>query len=293
MNGIIPTEYLDQIKKLLDCKIHSCEFLPNSGCATDSVLINDDLIALFSKGEKIRSAEKTLLVANAIRNRITLPIPEAVAEGEKVIIFKRFPGQSFDKEILLVQEESVKNKMADELGLFLKELQAVPLSTISNLKLPDRSSDYSVDELEKKYDGIIKVVAPHIKMGVALMNARNHCESWFNSADHKNYEPVLLHGELVPIHIFFNKEKLTGVVDFGEASIGDPALDLLFLIWGYGQDFVNKMVSKQPILKANLNRARFLFGFMMLDWIRRGIELNEPKWFAQFLSLPFDFQWLK
>jgi aminoglycoside 2''-phosphotransferase len=60
------------------------------------------------------------------------------------------------------------------------------------------------------------------------------------------YQPALLHGDLSPDHFLANTEqaRLTGVIDFGDTCIGDPAWDLIYIYEDYGPN----------ILKAFLNR---------------------------------------
>lgn len=46
------------------------------------------------------------------------------------------------------------------------------------------------------------------------------------------FEPVLLHADLGPDHLLVRDGRLVGVIDWGDARIGDPALDYAWLLNG-------------------------------------------------------------
>jgi aminoglycoside phosphotransferase (APT) family kinase protein len=46
------------------------------------------------------------------------------------------------------------------------------------------------------------------------------------------FEPVLLHGDLGPEHLLCRSGRLVGVIDWGDARLGDPALDYAWLLSG-------------------------------------------------------------
>src|SRR5947208_16505583 len=46
------------------------------------------------------------------------------------------------------------------------------------------------------------------------------------------FEPALVHGDLGPEHLLVREGKLVAVIDWGDARIGDPALDYAWLLHG-------------------------------------------------------------
>ncbi len=67
-----------------------------------------------------------------------------------------------------------------------------------------------------------------------------------------DYEPQLVHGDLAPYHILADKPaaRLSGVIDFGVAGLGDPATDLGCLLQAYGESFVRRMRPAYPEMDA-------------------------------------------
>ena len=46
------------------------------------------------------------------------------------------------------------------------------------------------------------------------------------------FEPALVHGDLGPEHLLCRSGRLVGVIDWGDARVGDPALDYAWLVSG-------------------------------------------------------------
>jgi aminoglycoside phosphotransferase (APT) family kinase protein len=44
------------------------------------------------------------------------------------------------------------------------------------------------------------------------------------------FEPVLTHSDLLPEHMLCRDGRLVGVIDWGDARVGDPALDYAWLL---------------------------------------------------------------
>ena len=79
-------------------------------------------------------------------------------------------------------------------------------------------------------------------------------------------EAVLLHGDLSPDHVLFDRshQRQSGVIDFSDLTIGDPAWDLLYLYADYGVDFVRRLL-RAGALPASPSVLERVFRFYVLD----------------------------
>ena len=68
--------------------------------------------------------------------------------------------------------------------------------------------------------------------------------------------PVVLHGDLEASHIFWDGERVTGLIDFGDAKLGDPLYDFVSLRLG--------MTDKQDEL-ASFSRGYGQASFSLKD----------------------------
>ena len=64
-------------------------------------------------------------------------------------------------------------------------------------------------------------------------------EDFLTSDANFQFRPVLIHGDLGGEHILLDRVTgtLAGVIDWGDACVGDPALDFAGLLHGCGRDF--------------------------------------------------------
>jgi len=290
----VPALYQKQINQLLhESDTGQLRYQPQAGCYTDAVFIGDTLIALFAMRKDKFSPLRTVEICDVLRRYVFMPMPSARERGEGVIICPLFSGQPLYRDILLSQPEPVRDILADQLGEFLVEKQLAPVTEFGHLNLPNRIGDYSPSLVESTIKSFLEKAASYL-MWPVMAWIREHCLA-FSLEELSGWVPVVVHGELAPPHIFFDpqKGKITGIIDFGEAYIGDPAVELFWLIWSYGQRFVDQVVQGRPELEMHYRRARFLMGFIMMQWMLKGILGSDARWFGRFLTLPFDFVPLK
>ena len=71
---------------------------------------------------------------------------------------------------------------------------------------------------------------------------------WEDFLDNKDifaFQPVLIHCDLACEYILCDplRGTLTGVIDWGDATIGDPALDFVGLHHGHGREFTERVLA--------------------------------------------------
>ena len=90
------------------------------------------------------------------------------------------------------------------------------------------------------------------------------------TADAPRPAPVILHGDLSPDHVLCDAATgtVTGIIDFGDLAIGDPAWDLVFVYEDYGLDFLGALLPAYP--------AADLAG--LLARMQRFLELDAVAW---------------
>lgn len=81
------------------------------------------------------------------------------------------------------------------------------------------------------------------------------------------YEPALIHADLAPYHLLFDNDtlQLAGIIDFGTAGMGVPAVDVACLRYHYGELLVRHLSTSYPQLDSCLARARFHAGTLELQ----------------------------
>ena len=101
--------------------------------------------------------------------------------------------------------------------------------------------------------------------------------------DNFAYQPVLRHGDFGTVNLLYDPQAkaLSGVIDFGNAGLGDPALDIAYLIapFGYGDKIIDRLALDYPLDDDLLARARFYVSTFALQEALYGIEHDNTRAF--------------
>ena len=277
-----PGPYEKRIRELCpDITIESIS-LNREGLLNDVVIVNSELVFRFAKsgfGFKDPLAEARVL--HFLRNYITLQIPEPFLESQELLAYRLIPGETLRRDMLMKLAETDQQAIANQLAQFFRELHGILLSDASAHEIP------MADAL-MKYEGWLNVygrikekvfplLLPHLREW-----ATDHFESYLSDKRNFEYELKVVDTDISPYHILFDKQqkRISGIIDFGCAGLGDPAIDLGVIIYNYGESFLDRLYSVYPEAESYLKRARFYAGAHEVRWLLTGIERNDPWWFA-------------
>jgi fructosamine-3-kinase len=106
------------------------------------------------------------------------------------------------------------------------------------------------------------------------MQATDLIESHVEGDDRLSFMPSLMHGDLAPEHVLCNTTGLiTGVIDWTDARIGDPAVDLAWLVHGTDSEFAEAVLASYPANDpAMVERARFYYQVVPWHVLLFGLE---------------------
>ena len=255
------------------------------GLINNIVIINHELVFRFAKNDgyaQILNLELDIL--DVVRPRIDLPVPSPIYRGPGSVVYPLLKGKALLREDLLGMDEDGKSKIAAQLGSFLHQLHTTPIDGL-DWELPKTLTPVTW----KKWVDIRARVEEKV-YPLLLRNQITWAENLFNQAladPHSfDYPPALIHADLAPYHILYEPttQEISGVLDFGVAGIGDPALDLGAMISNYGESFVRKLDTSYPGIDGLLPRARFYAQAIELQWVLLGIETNDTFWFTAHLG---------
>lgn len=185
--------------------------------------------------------EQELLPQLAKRLSVNIPAPIKMGKPSAdypypFSIYKWLPGKSIN---LLTLTDQDKEQLAFDLAKFLKDLQAIndvkgPEPGQHNWWRGDHVSVYDKGAREQ-----IAELAEIIDTSKALALWDQACATRWNKA------PIWIHGDFAIGNILLDGGKLSAVIDFGGAAVGDPACDLV-IAWTYlsgkaRETFISKM----------------------------------------------------
>jgi aminoglycoside phosphotransferase (APT) family kinase protein len=151
-------------------------------------------------------------------------------------IYKWLPGKSIN---LLTLKDQDKEQLAADLSKFLKELQA-----ITNVAGPEPGQhNWWRGDHVSVYD---KGAREQIAELTNVIDASRALALWDKACATKwDKKPVWIHGDFAIGNMLMDSGKLSAVIDFGGAAVGDPACDLV-IAWTYlsgkaRETFISKM----------------------------------------------------
>jgi aminoglycoside phosphotransferase (APT) family kinase protein len=142
----------------------------------------------------------------ALAAALPVRVPEFVY-GAEVAVYRLIDGSP-----LVDEEENVRE--------FLAALHAFDVGD-----LPAPRPDW-VETYRTQCDEFRRLVFPLLDV-----DERKHAEALFAEVETLvGFEPVLTHSDLGPEHLLCADGRLVGVIDWGDARVGDPAIDYAWLL---------------------------------------------------------------
>jgi aminoglycoside 2''-phosphotransferase len=164
------------------------------------------------------------------------------------------------------------------LATFLRELHGVPAGAIPGPPLPVADGREAWSAL---YARIRERLFPRMRPDARAAVAR-HFETFLAEPGNFARAPALRHGDFGTTNILFDAaaREIAGVIDFGSAGLGDPAVDVASLLASYGEPFLARCRDTYPEIEVGLARARFYTGTFALQEALFGVEHDDREAFA-------------
>jgi aminoglycoside 2''-phosphotransferase len=267
-----------------ELRIRSCEYL-SQGWDSVAVVVNDALIFRFPLrpvAEPQYLMEARLL--GALTDRVSLPIPrfayiwEGRAPHEHVFVgYPMLVGVQLRRGMLPALDEA---RLAARLGGFLAELHSFPVERAVSVGLAHEDAASWRTGGREQYAKIRARVFP-------LLDAaeREHVaarwEAFLGHDANFRFEPAVLHADLTGDHILVDTEtgEITGIIDWGDAIVGDPAYDFAGLLADYGPEFARLALASYgwPIDPRFMDRVAFYMAAMPFNEILYGQDTGSAQ----------------
>jgi aminoglycoside 2''-phosphotransferase len=254
--------------------------LIGEGMDSKAYLLNDNFIFRFPKmADTSEKLEREIKILPLLKKVVTISMPEFIYTGVmprtryKFVGYRCIAGKAFEYDLFDNLGKDTK-KVVEQIASFIKQVQMFPIDEAirSGVETLDLKNKY-VDIFEETKMKVYPLVAAEVKY---------YLEQLFSNflGDEKNFKnnPVLLHGDLSPEHIFFdcNTNSILGIIDFGDICVGDPDYELRFLYKDYGIKFIIELLKIYPCHNRERLMAKLKF-FLESDTvysILHGIKRN-------------------
>ncbi|MFC3771302.1 phosphotransferase family protein [Paenibacillus sp. GCM10012303] len=261
-----------------------------SGQNSDIVLVNSQMIFRFPKyAEGIRQLKREAAFLNRIAGRVPIEVPRPIYSsfaslepGRAFIGYRKLSGKPLEAEVLMSDlDERGWRQLAGQLGGFLKALHGIETEEMND----GRSDDNLYSEWSELYDRIRTKLYRYMKPEARLWTDR-HFTGYLG--EKKNFEIRLaaVHGDFGTSNILYDSDKrrISGIIDFGSAGIGDPAVDCAALLASYGEQFLQFAAAVYPEIDGMMDRITFYRGTFALQEALFGLEHEDSEAFHSGLA---------
>jgi aminoglycoside phosphotransferase (APT) family kinase protein len=184
---------------------------------------------------------KEIRLLPAISPLLPLPVPrfEVVVDGDEAqpfVAYRKLPGRALDAALRGTVDAP---SLGAALGSFLAALHAFPVPRATRFTRADPESQGWLEQQEELRERSAREVYPLLEPDERT-RADRVFEEYFSSVD--DISPALVHGDLGPDHVLCSTHTVTGVIDWSDATIGDPAIDLAWPTHATPREFAEALL---------------------------------------------------
>lgn len=213
------------------------------------LIVNDDLIFRFPMhDDALAYLQKELGLLPALEPTLSTPIPHFSLIGHGTGAYP-FTFVGYKKlEGLALEDEQITSAqlmaLAPSLATFLSELHRFPLDLAVQAGMQDQMSVPWSERYRSRYTLLQQRVFPRLDTTLQA-KSRDIWERFLENEALFAFQPRLIHCDLLGDHILCNPQHglLTGVIDWGDSTIGDPAIDFAGLHLRGGREFTERVLA--------------------------------------------------
>lgn len=281
-------KYVQYLKKVyLNLDVQTA-YVNDIGQNNDVLIVNENIVFRFPKYKEgiVKLIAETKLLEK-IQNYVSLSIPfpsyqhfQPMEPGKVFSGYHKINGEPFWNTIFHQLSEEDQSTSAVQLADFLKELHSIPVAEVSPVLKGNTADVYS--EIENLYFQLKEKLFAYMTKS-ARQDISQSFEAYLSDSSHFTFQPCLIHGDFGMTNILYNGEekRISGVIDFGEAGIGDPAYDFAGLLSSYGSHFLAGFSSLYPNFEQVMERMNFYRSTFALQEALFGLRNNDRKAFEQ------------
>lgn len=202
------------------------------------VEINHEWMFRFPRNEISR---KALEVEKAFLARFKaispLPVPDHQYMGDDFVGYPKINGALLDVELFQSLSSQGRERIARQLGEFFSAVHNFPVDEAKRIGLTEGWDGWYVKIIQNFRDNIASRLPP---------SARKPAMTCIEQVLAKPFESKVIHGDFsFEDHVFFDEGRgeLSGVIDFADVTINDPAHDFQNILEYGGEEFFEAVMS--------------------------------------------------
>jgi aminoglycoside phosphotransferase (APT) family kinase protein len=245
-SGVLPESVIDPLRAVLPRAVLRNATRIGEGYGSVAYLVPDqsgDWAVRIPRAEAdwaIPALEREARLLPALANYIdTAETPRDArivhaADGSVVVaaVHRYVPGRQLSSRSVRGRR---RDRLTEQVGAFLSQLHGFPLDQAQALGVPE------LDLWEDHYRPLIDQAMQYLGVSAQQWLAAQ-AEAFESGGGTRSAPRVLIHGDISGNHLLLDGDSgLGGVIDFGDAMIADPALDLAGLLNDMAEPFLDQV----------------------------------------------------
>jgi len=236
------------------------------------VEVNHEWMFRFPRNEISRKAlevEKGFLAR--FKSISPLPVPDHQYSGDDFVGYPKIPGIALSIEVFQSLSKKSLVRIARQIGQFLSAIHNFPVDEAKRIGVTEGWSGWHAKILDNFREAIAPMLTP---------SARQNGLTCIEQMLAEPFESRVIHGDFaLEDHVFFDekRQELSGVIDFADVTLNDPAHDFQNIVEYGGEAFFETVmrhyqsredatllkrtkfrIQARPLFEAS---ASMLFGF--------------------------------
>ncbi|MGZ8652210.1 MAG: phosphotransferase family protein [Actinomycetota bacterium] len=231
-------------------------------------LVNGEWVFQFPRltGSEERLRKQFALLPELAREvSSAVPFPEYVSTDPICMGYRRIEGEPMSADVDGIWPE--------RLGRFLYDLHLTPPELLG---MRSRPAAAVREDLRRVVDVLGEHVLPLLDTGERAAT-EGMLSAFLDDDDNFRFATCLTHGDIGPEHVLVTASgDLAGVIDWGDAAVGDPVFDLAWIVHAMPDEGERVLGAYGgPPDDRFFERARF--AFMLMPWheVRYGVQTDQ------------------
>ena len=220
-----------------------------------------------------RTLRCELALLGDLAPRLPLPIPaiaHVARRGERLLLaaYRAVRGEPLTDERLRALPAVAQHDILSSLAAFLTALHGYPVSAARRARVTEQLTSGGYHAAQRELPGTLAGLLSATE--IAHLDA---CFARYERVHQPQTAPcAVLHGDLKPAHVLYDAAagQITGVLDWGDVSLGDPDFDLAVIGMFFGPELLARLLEHLPDRDPAVvrDKARFFTTLRGLQDIR-------------------------
>lgn len=245
------------------------------------IVLDNKIVFTFPKNKEAKIKFKAELeILPKLSKKITLPIPnfQYIPNDELFGGYNFVPGIPLTLKKFNKFNFGQRNTIVKQVSNFLNELHSFSITIAKGIGV---SVSWSEKDAQNYYTKQAKIVYKKLSLEdqkLLKKSFENCCSSKKNV-----FKKTVVHQDLTSDHILFdeNTKKVSGIIDFGDIQISDPAVDFSKL-WEYNEKFVDEVLNNYHSNDKQLkSRSRRWYIYQCIGNMYCGITMKRKDYWQK------------